>query len=164
MNWIFRNLIPALEQLRSALALLSTDSAGTVVASASEAGTVVKVWCSRDGTLLHELRRGVHPTQISCMTFRDDARYLAVASASPTVHVFKLDGSKDGEKDADLDEPYSRDSLSGFAGSAISAITANAPEVRKRKRKTREKNGKPLEPRSRHTMVDCRRENPETWR
>jgi hypothetical protein len=114
---------------QSALALLSTDSAGTVVASASEAGTVVKVWQSRDGTLLHELRRGVHPTQISCMTFRDDARYLAVASASPTVHVFKLDGSKDGEKDADLDDPYSRASLSGFAGSAISAITANAPEV-----------------------------------
>lgn len=114
---------------QSALALLSTDVAGTVVASASEAGTVVKVWQTRDGTLIHELRRGVHPTQISCMSFRDDSRYLAVASASPTVHVFKLDGSKEGEKEADVDDIYSRAGLSGLAGSAISAITANAPEV-----------------------------------
>ena len=44
-----------------------------------------------DGQVLHELRRGTSPCTISCICFRSDDRLLAVASASPTVHIFRLD-------------------------------------------------------------------------
>ncbi|KAF4714767.1 hypothetical protein FOZ62_003994, partial [Perkinsus olseni] len=60
------------------------------VASAGESGTVIKVWASEDGQLLHELRRGTTNTLICCLSFRDDDQYLVSSSSSNTVHVFRL--------------------------------------------------------------------------
>jgi WD40 repeat protein len=68
---------------------------GTLVASASEQGTVVKVHSATDGQLLYEFRRGTTAVQISCMNFRDDSKFLVVGSASLTVHIFKLGGSQE---------------------------------------------------------------------
>ncbi|CAD7955739.1 unnamed protein product [Amoebophrya sp. A25] len=76
---------------QSSLAALSVNQTGTLVASASEQGTVVRVFQTSNGQVLHELRRGSSPCLISCITFRADDKYLAVASNSPTVHIFRLD-------------------------------------------------------------------------
>jgi WD40 repeat protein len=80
---------------QSPLAAIATDEMGTLVATASEHGTVVKVFRTQDGSLLQDFRRGANPAAISSLTFRADGAYLAVASSSPTVHVFRI--QKDGE-------------------------------------------------------------------
>lgn len=85
----------------SALQALAVNANGTLVATASEHGSVVKVWQTSDGQLFYRLRRGARPTTISCLTFRSDDRFLAVASSSPTVHVFQLDPDHGGELDGD---------------------------------------------------------------
>ncbi|PHJ16573.1 wd g-beta repeat-containing protein [Cystoisospora suis] len=76
---------------QSPLAALSFSSEGTWIATASETGTVIRIFSTSDGQLLHELRRGTHSYAISCIALRADGLFLAVASSSPTVHVFKLD-------------------------------------------------------------------------
>lgn len=76
---------------QSPLAALSFSSEGTWIATASETGTVIRIFSTADGQLLHELRRGTHSYAISCIALRADGLFLAVASSSPTVHVFKLD-------------------------------------------------------------------------
>lgn len=75
----------------TALAGLALNSTGSLVATASETGTVVKVFQASDGQLLYRLRRSARPTSISSLAFRADDKFLAVASSSPTVHIFKLD-------------------------------------------------------------------------
>lgn len=78
---------------QTALAALALNASGSLVATASEKGTVAKVFQTSDGQLLYRLRRSARPATISCLTFRNDDRFLAVASSTSTVHVFKLDPS-----------------------------------------------------------------------
>lgn len=74
------------------LACLAVNASGSLVATASESGTVVKVFqTAPDGQLLYRLRRSISSSIISSLAFRSDDKYLAVASSSPTVHIFKLD-------------------------------------------------------------------------
>lgn len=79
-----------IEAHRTTLAALALNPSGSLVATASEKGTVVKVF-QRSGQLLYRLRRSTRPATISCLTFRADDKFLAVGSSSATVHVFKLD-------------------------------------------------------------------------
>jgi len=79
----------------SALAAISVTEQGTLVATASEFGTVVKVFQRVDRQLLYRLRVGP-PAQkevVSCITFRPDGGFVAVmvaTASSSTVHIFKL--------------------------------------------------------------------------
>jgi hypothetical protein len=75
----------------NAVAAIGINAYGTMVASASEHGTVVKIFNSADGQILYELRRGTIGTQISSITFRTDNKFVVVGSSNPTVHVFRLD-------------------------------------------------------------------------
>jgi len=85
----------------TALAALAMNASGKLIATASERGTVMKVFQSSDGQLLYRLRRSTRPAVISSITFRSDDRFLAVASTTSTVHVFKLDHSTANEQNSD---------------------------------------------------------------
>jgi len=87
----------------TALAAIVLNETGSLVATASETGTVVKVFATTDGQLLYRLRRGAASADIHCLTFWSDS-FLAVASSSSTIHIFKLDqdcSAKDGNDDDD---------------------------------------------------------------
>eukprot|EP00933_Yihiella_yeosuensis_P043990 TRINITY_DN39031_c0_g1_i1.p1 TRINITY_DN39031_c0_g1~~TRINITY_DN39031_c0_g1_i1.p1 ORF type:complete len:436 (+),score=87.09 TRINITY_DN39031_c0_g1_i1:87-1310(+) len=96
---------------QSALAALSLNASGSLVATASEKGTLVQVFYTKDGQQLYRLRRGGKPAQISCLTFSPDDHFLGVASSSSTVHVFKLDSSTES-RDGDTDHLASTSSPS----------------------------------------------------
>eukprot|EP00962_Isochrysis_galbana_P008744 scaffold2431_cov116-Isochrysis_galbana.AAC.9 len=48
--------------------------------AASERGTLVRVWDTRSGQRLMELRRGAEPAVIQCMCFHADNSWLLVGS------------------------------------------------------------------------------------
>jgi hypothetical protein len=73
------------------VAALAINQSGSFVATASEQGTVIKVFSCTDGQQLYEFRRGTTAADISCINFRLDSKFLIVASASLTVHIFSLD-------------------------------------------------------------------------
>lgn len=98
---------------QTGLAALTLNASGSLVATASENGTVVKVFQTSDGQLLYRLRRSTRPAAISCLTFRPDDRFLAVSSSSSTVHIFKLDSTAPREHDAE-----------SFASPALGAAAA----------------------------------------
>jgi len=87
---------------QTSLAAMAVNSSGTMVATASEKGTVCKVFNTSDGQILFRLRRSTRPAVISCLQFSPDDRFLAVASSSSTVHVFKLDptSAREGTEEA----------------------------------------------------------------
>ena len=79
----------------SALSCLALNQSGTRLATASERGTLVRVWDTRTGQRLAELRRGAESAEIQSLSFNLDSTCLLVSSDHGTVHIFKLvaDGS-----------------------------------------------------------------------
>ena len=75
----------------AALSAISLNLQGTRLATASEKGTLVRVFETKDGSLLHEFRRGANPANIYCINFNQCSSMLCVASDHGTVHIFALE-------------------------------------------------------------------------
>ena len=76
----------------SQLAAISISPSGRRVATASEKGTVIRIFDTTTGAKLYELRRGLRRlATIYSMSWSSCNKYLAVASNTETVHVFKLE-------------------------------------------------------------------------
>lgn len=73
---------------------ISLNLLGSKLATASEKGTLVRVFDTTDGSLLHEFRRGANPANIFCINFNQDSSLLCVASDHGTVHIFALEDVK----------------------------------------------------------------------
>ncbi|XP_026324827.1 WD repeat domain phosphoinositide-interacting protein 2 [Hyposmocoma kahamanoa] len=75
----------------SPLAALAFSMCGRRLATASERGTVIRVFAVPERTRLYEFRRGVKRcVSISCLAFSSCGLFLAATSNTETVHVFKL--------------------------------------------------------------------------
>lgn len=74
----------------SRIACFGLAQDGNVVATASNKGTLVRVFNTHDGTLLHEVRRGADRAEIYSLAFSPTAEWLAVSSDKGTIHVFSL--------------------------------------------------------------------------
>ncbi|XP_050542452.1 WD repeat domain phosphoinositide-interacting protein 2 isoform X3 [Daktulosphaira vitifoliae] len=80
----------------SPLAAMAISHQGNRIATASERGTVIRVFNIADGAKLFEFRRGVKRcVNICSLAFSIDGLYLCSSSNTETVHVFKLDESKE---------------------------------------------------------------------
>ncbi|XP_057203049.1 WD repeat domain phosphoinositide-interacting protein 1 [Triplophysa rosa] len=91
-------MIPAHD---SPLAAITFNASGTKLASASERGTVIRVFSIPEGLRLFEFRRGMKRyVNISSLSFSPDAQFLCASSNTETVHIFKLEQhSPSGEED-----------------------------------------------------------------
>uniref|UniRef100_A0A8B9HCG1 WD repeat domain, phosphoinositide interacting 1 n=1 Tax=Astyanax mexicanus TaxID=7994 RepID=A0A8B9HCG1_ASTMX len=82
-------MIPAHD---SPLAAITFNASGTKLASASERGTVIRVFSIPEGLRLFEFRRGMKRyVNISSLSFSPDAQFLCASSNTETVHIFKLE-------------------------------------------------------------------------
>lgn len=81
----------------SPLAAIAFSPNGCRIATASEKGTVIRVFSVTDATRLFEFRRGVKRcVAISCLAFSMCGQFLCCSSNTETVHVFKLEEPKEG--------------------------------------------------------------------
>ena len=74
----------------NSIACIALTQDGGMVATASEQGTIIKVFSVADGQQLFAFRRGTTSTTITSLCFRADGRFIAVGSTSATIHVFRL--------------------------------------------------------------------------
>ncbi|XP_054605031.1 WD repeat domain phosphoinositide-interacting protein 1 isoform X2 [Nothobranchius furzeri] len=81
----------------SPLAALAFNVSGSKLASASEKGTVIRVFSIPEGQRLFEFRRGMKRyVSISSLSFSADAQFLCASSNTETVHIFKLEQHSPG--------------------------------------------------------------------
>ncbi|XP_064462855.1 WD repeat domain phosphoinositide-interacting protein 2-like isoform X2 [Ornithodoros turicata] len=80
----------------SPLAALAFNTNGTLIATASEKGTVIRVFNVSDGQKLYEFRRGMKRCVSICsLSFSSDSMFLCASSNTETVHIFKLEDPKE---------------------------------------------------------------------
>ncbi len=79
-----------LQAHKAPLSFVSINSTGTLLATSSEKGTVIRVWSIPGAEKLYQFRRGTREAKIYSMNFNLVSTLLAVSSAHDTVHVFKL--------------------------------------------------------------------------
>lgn len=74
------------------LSALNFSPSGNLLATASERGTVIRVFCVRNGQRVQEFRRGVKRcVRIASLVFSTNGEFLCVSSNTETVHIFKID-------------------------------------------------------------------------
>lgn len=78
-----------------AVSVLALSGDGAWLATASEHGTIVRLWqvAAADGLLkdpCKEFRRGGEPTTITSIVFNHNASFFLVTSGKKTIHVFSL--------------------------------------------------------------------------
>ncbi|KAL4707542.1 hypothetical protein ACJJTC_000294 [Scirpophaga incertulas] len=104
------------------LAALAWSLCGKRLATASERGTVIRVFAVPERTRLYEFRRGVKRcVAIACLVFSQCSTFLAAASNTETVHVFRLGGDEAEESPAAESEADS-----GWMGWLAQAVSAGA--------------------------------------
>lgn len=75
----------------TSLSALAFSPSGALLATASERGTVIRVFCVKNGQRVQEFRRGVSCVRIASLVFSASGDFLCASSNTETVHVFKID-------------------------------------------------------------------------
>ncbi|KAK3678013.1 autophagy protein [Recurvomyces mirabilis] len=82
--------VTVIQAHQTPLSCIAMSNDGTLMATASEKGTVIRVFSIPSGKKLYQFRRGSMPARIYCMTFNATSTLLCVSSATETIHIFKL--------------------------------------------------------------------------
>jgi autophagy-related protein 18 len=82
--------VTAIPAHNSPLAAVSFSFNGNKLATASEKGTVIRVFSIPEGDRLFEFRRGMKGVVIYCLAFDINEQFLVSSSNTGTVHVYKL--------------------------------------------------------------------------
>jgi len=75
---------------QGAVSCLSLSQDGSMVATASVKGTLVRVFDTKEGTLLYEFRRGTSASDINNIGFNCQGDLLMATTSSGTVHIYRL--------------------------------------------------------------------------
>ena len=81
---------PLVDAHESGIACLSININGTLLATASDKGTLIRVFFVTTGKLITELRRGSKNAEINCIAFDKDNKFVGCASDNGTIHIFSI--------------------------------------------------------------------------
>ncbi|CAH6719373.1 autophagy-related protein 18 [[Candida] jaroonii] len=82
--------LSVIEAHKSVLAALTLSNDGTLLATASDKGTIIRIFDVLTGVKLFQFRRGTYPTKIFSLKFSNDNSYIIATSSSGTIHIFRL--------------------------------------------------------------------------
>ena len=77
---------------------LQLNKDGTILATASDKGTLIRLFDTSTGEQIQELRRGTENAEIYSISFDDTNRFLAVSSDRKTVHIFIINKEDQSEQ------------------------------------------------------------------
>lgn len=109
--------INVIEAHKSPLSCIALNQDGTMMATASDKGTIVRIFSVPNGAKLYQFRRGSYPSKIYSITFNVTSTLLCVSSATDTVHIFKIADLENEEDPVGLGLEERRKSISSDSGS-----------------------------------------------
>jgi autophagy-related protein 18 len=122
---------------KSPIAALAMNAQGTMIATASDKGTVIRTFSIPDGKKIAEYRRGTKSARVFSMNFNAVGSLLAVSSDTETVHIYNLldsGSSSSGGKGKKLDQgddrggikPHSPPASEAPSSPTLSAISPSS--------------------------------------
>lgn len=75
---------------KAALTQIHFNHDGTLLATASETGTVIRVFGIPEGELLFSFRRGIQHATINSLSFCPNSQLLSAGSSNGTIHIFLM--------------------------------------------------------------------------
>ncbi|KAJ1909364.1 autophagy protein [Tieghemiomyces parasiticus] len=84
-------IVNVIQAHKRPVACLAISPDSTLIATASDKGTVIRVFSLPDGKKVHQFRRGSYPARIYSISFNATGTLLCVSSDTETVHIFRLD-------------------------------------------------------------------------
>ena len=117
------------------LAAIQFSPLGNRVATASDKGTVIRIFNVSDGTKVYELRRGLKRTAtIHSLSFSPCGHFLACSSNTETIHIFRLDDKVPKDKDSNDPQAHAQtqnsstaDTWMGYLGNVVSSVPNYLP-------------------------------------
>ena len=79
---------------QSEIVSLVINFEGTLIASASKQGTIIRIFQINDGALIQELRRGSKSSDIYNLVFDFKSQYIACSSSKGTIHIFNVKNNR----------------------------------------------------------------------
>lgn len=73
------------------LVCLEFNIDSTIIASASENGTLIRLFKTNENNKIKEFRRGADKANILSISFDKETKFLACSSDKGTIHIFKID-------------------------------------------------------------------------
>ena len=75
----------------SNIAFICINNDGNILATASDKGTLIRIFSINSGELITELRRGAKNVKITCLVFDIGNNYIACSSDVGTIHIFNIE-------------------------------------------------------------------------
>jgi WD40 repeat protein len=72
---------------------MALNFTGNLLATASDKGTLIRIFSTEDGAPLQEVRRGSDKAEIYSITFDKHSNWIACSSDKGTIHIFKVSGN-----------------------------------------------------------------------
>ena len=119
---------PTLATHNGPLACVALSLDGKLAATASDKGTLVRVWDTTTGAQVKEFRRGSENAHIWSMCFSQDNALLAVSSSKGTCHIFALQDGLAANKQSSLHSL--RGMLPAYFSSEWSSLQVPVPSQR----------------------------------
>lgn len=88
----------AVDAHESPVACLALSADGSLLVSASDKGTLIRLFTCTDGSLLQEVRRGIDRADICSLTFDPSKTWFACSSDKGTVHIFTVKQAEEEKK------------------------------------------------------------------
>ncbi|ODV64827.1 WD40 repeat-like protein [Hyphopichia burtonii NRRL Y-1933] len=107
-----KNLVSIIKAHKSKIRCLALNRSGTLIASASETGTIIRIHSTYNTALLYEFRRGLDRAVITSMKFSHNDTKLAVLSDKNTLHVYNvspINDSSNKDSDSIINNSHSND-------------------------------------------------------
>ena len=112
---------------KSPVAFLSLNSTGTLLATCSDKGTVIRVFSVPGADKIAQFRRGSYPAKIFSLNFNLMSTLLAVSSDSDTIHIFKLSPNSSSSPSKGYSNGGGGSSSSEVPGSPSSIASSQPP-------------------------------------
>ena len=81
------------------IALIEFNFTGDLIATASDKGTLIRIFSTKDKTLIAEVRRGSEKAEIYSLSFDRESKFIGATSDRGTAHLFVVERSKEKKEE-----------------------------------------------------------------
>jgi WD repeat-containing protein 45 len=117
------NLYTTIKAHSNPISIFCLNVNGNLLATASQRGTLLRIWDTVTGRMIKEFRRGLEVVCITSISFDNSSEYICICSSKGTVHIYKLNETN---KLSNL--TYISEYLPNYFSSEWSSISFQVPQ------------------------------------